>query len=253
MDAVGDDLPLRSFERFQYDSGTADGFWGELRVGSDHLDFSHLGFNGDADVVTLEPIFAYGGERWEVGARLPFLFVDGRACSSCSKLDESGIGDVQVYGKYVYRAEVIHVGGGVDLSLPSGDDDKGLGAGELGVAPFATAAVPIGPVELRTHLGNLFYTDSTSFRGQDIPADVLLYGGGVFWDIRDRFAVRVEAVGARIDRDEFENVVSLQPGLDVRFPLRAVDLLLRANTAAGLTDSAPDWGVAVGLAVLPTR
>ncbi len=262
--ALAAELPMRSFDRFAFDTTTANGFWAELAVGATHSEdeanpFGHQ-TSQDTDAVTIQPTLAYGGASWEAGLLLPYRHVDGKACETfigrtiCADDEEDGFGDINLYGKYIFRSEYVHVGGGLDLSLPSGDEDKGLGAGELGVAPFATAAAIIGPTEVRAHVGNLFFTgsDSWSYYSRH-PSDVLFYGVGLFYAINDRVGVRGELLGSRIDRDDDQDVLAFEPGVDVRIPLGAVDLILRPTAAVGLTDASADWGVGAAVGVVEAR
>jgi len=237
---------MRSFGRFAYDSTTARGFWTELAVASSHFDSESFGYSSKVDVIEVQPTFAYGGENWEAGIQIPYIRVDGRACYGrfgCVKDGSDGIGDIQLFGKYVARFEHVHFGGGLDLSLPSGDEDKGFGAGELGVAPFGTAALVFDQIELRSHVGGMLYTESDDGPYGPIPPRYLFYGGGLFFGLNEYVAVRAEVNGALFDRSRYENDVSFQPGVDVRIPLGVIDMLLRPTGFVGLTHAAPDWGV----------
>jgi Putative MetA-pathway of phenol degradation len=66
------------------------------------------------------------------GSALPCLnatFSDGNSAA--------GIGDVTLRGKYeVYQGERFGVAAGVDVRLPTGDEENFLGSGALGVKPF---------------------------------------------------------------------------------------------------------------------
>jgi len=261
---AADEIPMRSFDRFPFDTATAKGIWAELGVGGAHFEDERNVFGRESsletDTVTVQPTIAYGGDSWEVGLLVPYRYVDAKACllspglTMCEDDQEDGIGDMNLYGKYIFRSEYVHAGAGLDLSLPSGDEDKGLGAGELGIAPFGTAAAVVGPAEVRAHVGNLFFTGSDSWGYYSRrPSDVLLYGVGLFYAIGDRVGVRGELVGSRIDRDEDQDVLAFEPGVDVRIPLGAVDLMIRPTAAVGLTDASADWGagVAIGIHTVP--
>jgi hypothetical protein len=250
------DVPLRSFSRFQYDSGSAHGLWVELDAANSHFERGEGDASAslDVDVIQVGPTLAYGGEAWEAGFIVPYLHSDATVCQpysgGCSKREENGVGDIQTYGKYVWRSESLHLGGGLNLSLPSGDRDKGFGSGEVGVAPFATAALIVGPVEMRTHIGNLFYADDSSAFA---PRDVLFYGGGLFGRLGEHLALRGEIVGSRLDRHDQQNWITFEPGVDVRIPLGAIDLLIRPTASVGLTEASPDWGVGGGIAISPSE
>lgn len=241
-------VPLaRSFERFEYDSGSVEGVWVELRSAYAQFDRSDR-LSSSADVVGVEGLLAYGGDGWELGLRLPYVNVDGED-------DVDGLGDMQLYLKKIMRTEWIHVGAGIDLSLPTGDDDKGLGTGDLGGAPFGTLAVPLSTMEIRAHVGHLFVSDDGSYFSTESP-DVLFYGVGLVGSPRDEVILRLEFLGSRLyyPSSANENAFTLQPGVDVRIPLSSVDLFLRSSLTVGLNDIAPNWGVGVGFTLLlPTQ
>jgi len=62
--------------------------------------------------------------------------------------------------------------------------------------------------------------------------------------------LRAEFLGTTTD-SKFDDptAVTFQPGVDVRIPLGAVDLLIRPTGLVGLTSAAPDWGIGGGIAV----
>lgn len=250
------EVPTRSYGRFAFDSTTARGFWTELGVNFTHFehDFDDEG-KLESDGITVHPTFAYGGEAWEAGVLIPFLQSESRYCPDfgrCSEYDTSGVGDIQLFGKYVARFEHVHIGGGIDLSLPSGNEKKGRGTGQLGVAPFATGAVLVGPVQLRAHLGGMLYADSDYIYGSGrFPRDVLFYGGGAFYGINEIIAVRAEVIGTHIvNQPDFADNVSFQPGVDIRISLGLFDMLIRPTALVGLTDAAPDWGIGGAIALV---
>jgi hypothetical protein len=203
------------------------------------------------DLITVEPRVVYGWEPAEIGLFIPYRRVSVDDPFFGDSLDEDGIGDIRLYGKGMLRSDWVDVGFGLELTFPSGDEDKGLGAGEVGFLPFGTGAVHLGPVDLRAHAGYLAYADQeTRIFGVDVPPNLIVYGGGLFWGINDYVAARAEFLGETTDSDAPDaSAVVFEPGIDVRIPLGAVDLLIRPTGAVGLTDAAFDWGVGGGIAV----
>lgn len=243
-------MPLRSFDRFELDPKTARGLWAEAAtaLAREEEDGSSL------EVITVAPRLVCGWRHLELGVLIPYHFVNvevsvpsGPVFRLDGRREEDGIGDIQLYGKGVLRTELVDGALGLDLSLPSGDEGKGLGAGEVGFLPFGAVGVPVGPAEVRAHVGYRAFVDSDDdhFFDQD-PLDFLLYGFGLFVPFSDHLAGRVEFLGAASDEP---HVVTFEPGLDVRIPLGPADLLLRPTGAVGITGDAPDWGVGGSVAL----
>ena len=83
-----DAVPLRSFSRFELDSGTVDGLWTE--VGTAYSEDRESGVS--TDLATVFGRLAYGGKYAEAGLLFPYHNLDvdlGRSGSA----NEDGIGD----------------------------------------------------------------------------------------------------------------------------------------------------------------
>jgi hypothetical protein len=234
----------RSFDRFQFDAVVNRGLWGEGRIAYSRQD-DPFG-SGDVDVAAAGPRVAYGWRFVEGGLLVPSVYVH-----SDQRSDESGIGDIHLYGKILpLDLDVARAGLGLDVSVPSGDEDKGLGAGEAGFTPFVTAAVRGGPVDVRGHVGYQAFVDSEEdFNGDDFPPDSVVFGVGVFLDIAEIAIGRLELIGQHFDRGGSSTALALEPGIDFRIPARRVSIWLRPTGAVGLTDETFDWGLGFAIAV----
>jgi hypothetical protein len=249
-------VPARSFDRFDLETATADGFWFELGGFYERTSFGPddvEGLDVKLDAWTAFARAAYGGEKWEAGAFIPYRGQDGRAIMDADdtqtrlNVDDNGIGDIQVYGKYIpLDTELLDAGAGVRFSLPSGDDNKGLGTGELGALPFFTAAFNLAFLEARGHVGWEFFTGDND-DGQ--AYDRLVYGFGLIMPLFDRFSMRHEFVGEEMDTGDKPKVVNYVAGLDIRIPIGRYDLLLRPTGLAGINSRAPNWGVGGSIAI----
>jgi hypothetical protein len=108
----------------------------------------------------------------------------------------------------------------------------------------------LGQVDVRMHLGYRAFTGSeTDVFGNAFPANSFVYGGGLFAVLGANVGLRAEFVGQTLQTHRGEDVVSFEPGFDVRWPIGRVDVLVRPTGAVGLTSSAPDWGVGGALTV----
>ena len=114
---------------------------------------------------------------------------------------------------------------GVNFSFPTGDDNDGLGAGEVGALPFFTAAIHLGIADARGHIGRRFFTGSNNNLGT--ATDQLVYGFGIFLPILDHVVFRNEFSGVQLDRTNNPKVVNYIAGLDIRIPILRWDLLIR--------------------------
>ena len=237
-------MAVRSFERFEFDTVTASGLWAEVATSLAHEESQGI----SADLITVESRLVYGAEWIEGGLFIPYerLGVSGPISFAGGEAEENGIGDLQLYGKAVpLRTEWVDAGIGLEISLPSGDESKGLGAGSTGFLPYGMAAVHLGPADLRGHFGyDAFLTSDGTVFGRERAPNVFIYGWGLFGTITDRVGVRTEFVAETFDgANDNRHVLSFEPGFDVRFPLGSIDLLIRPTGAVGLTHDSPDWGV----------
>jgi hypothetical protein len=230
-------VPLRSFERFDLDSGTANGLWAEL--GSTYVEDTDA-----TDLATLFGVLAYGDGDWaEAGLILPYSLVEE---------SDDGIGDLRLYGKLVpVRTRLLDVGAGFEFLFPTGDQDDGLGNDEFGFLPYVTGALHVGPAELRGHGGYRFYDDSDDANGRNPLPESWVYGGALHVPLGDMLTLRLETVGETIDiPGEDADLVFFQPGVDVQLALDGAAVLLRPTLAVGVNDDTPDWGIGGSVVLL---
>ena len=242
-------VPDRAFDGFELESKTVDGFWGELGALYQRTDTSNPDRIGVAGKLTdnTETAFAraaYGqGNKWEGDLFIPYINREGSLTAGGFKNDlgNNGIGDITLSGKYIpIRSDTLDLGAGALLSLPSGDDNKGLGTGEFGAMPFITSSFNLAIVEARGHFGGEFFTGSND---TGLAYNRVVYGGGLFTPIGKYVFFRNEFDGATLyDAPNSPRSVSYFPGLDLRIPIGELDLVLRVTGAIGLSDQAPDWG-----------
>jgi len=238
----------RSFDRFEFDTATARGVWAEVATALAHGETRGFSF----DVITVEPRLVYGGEMGELGLFIPYEHVEAETPSFFGAFtrEENGIGDIRLYGKLIpLRTDLVDAGLGLELSVPTGNDDKGLGTGELGILPYGAVGLHVGPADVRAHFGYEAFTSSNDALGVERAPNVFVYGGGVFAGLTERIGARAEVVGATLDGQSSHSPISFEPGLDLRLPLDGFDLFIRPTGAVGLTSDAPDWGVGGGIAL----
>lgn len=241
-------VAVRSFERFELDSGVAEGLWAEGVVTFKHNSERDKGTGRKTNTsrILAGPRLVYGIDMFEGGLVIPYRRSEEDIENGVSS-SEDGIGDITLYGKAVpLRSEYADLGGGLVISLPSGDKDEDLGTGEAAFLPYVTGAVHLGFLDVLAHGGYSFTVDKTA-----TARDSIWFGGGLHTSMSDRLALRGEFVG-KITRERGEDAtdLSFQPGVDINFPLETVNVLIRPTGAIGMTDDTPDFGVGGSVVVL---
>jgi hypothetical protein len=263
-------VPTRAFDRFELESETGVGFWAEagaLYERQQDVDTAK-GETSGFHSTTAFARFAYGDKKWEAGAFIPYLDVKGNQTLGRATTDvsDNGVGDILLAGKYVpIQSDILDLGAGAALSLPSGDHKRGvgsggaavgvpsagpqqgLGAGELGGLPFITGAFHMAVADVRAHLGGEFFTGSSH---GGAASDRLVYGFGIFLPLCNYAALRNEFSGTNVyDAPDEPKIVNYLPGLDLRLPIGNLDALLRITGAVGVSSRAPSWGAGGSLVI----
>jgi len=268
-------VATRNFDRFELDSDSVTGFWAEAgslfqRTNKNHITDTSIGtfaypglYSGpigtklisgadkkDVDVTTTFARFAYGGDKWEGNLFVPYRQLNGefRSGGNVTDIDENGIGDIQLAAKYVpVRSGLLDLGVGALLSLPSGDDNRRLGGGAFGGAPFITGAMHFALLDIHAHLAPEFFAGWHT-NGQ--ASDRFLYGFDFLVPLCKYAALRNEF--SAVDNYDLNNspkTMSYLPGLDIRVPIGDMDLLLRPTGSVGLTNDSPTWGFGGSIAI----
>lgn len=226
--------PVRQFATFATDAETARGLW--LEVGE--VFGAENDFSPDVDVFRTNFLAAYGQERWEAGALIPFTFVNPNGAESFD-----GWGDLGLYGKFLaVRTERFTFGPGLGVFFPTGE--SGFTTDEYGFQPFLTAGVECGRTFVRSHIGYVGYTG-------DGP-ELLDYSGSVLLPLNDILVLRTELVGQHYfdgAASGLDDPVTILPGVDLRAVDASWQLMFRFSAGAGITDEAPDYQFGISLAV----
>ncbi|MCX8071942.1 MAG: hypothetical protein N3C12_05770 [Candidatus Binatia bacterium] len=234
----------RSFDRYEQEAAVSEGFWVEGAAGVVQDVVKDAVGNKTTSSVDFGALRAsYGMDMFEAGLTFPFWQhseVEVRQGSNVRSRGEEGPGDVSLFAKVLpLRSEYLDAGAGLQVSFPTGDEDKNLGIGEVGVLPFATVAAHLAPFAVRAHGGYRFVSDITP-----TAREAIVYGGGIFYMWNEQLALRSEINGAIVDVPGKENfdLILWQPGVDVRLPMGGYDILLRPTGTYGINEESPDWG-----------
>lgn len=229
----------RSAARFEYDADVAPGLWVE-GLGGHAADSFTTGEEADETSAGLRVV--QGWRSFEFGATARWHQVNPARGASAG-----GFGDTSLFGKVVpLRSDWGNVGAGVEFLAPSGDSQRGLGAGELGIVPFFGAAAHYRQFQLRTHVAYRAYashSDVTDAGATDASIDSVLFGGGLFFEADENFGASCELVGAHESRRGESTPLQIAPSLNFRFTFPEVDLVIRPTGLFGITSEANDWGV----------
>jgi len=175
------------------------------------------GFFADAEQDTDLERTSYGAYGrlgvWEfatVQAEVPFVDADFGDESN------SGIGDVVLsldllayQDLFAFPFVIPHI----DVSLPTGDEDEGLGTGET----VTTIGLSIGTkvYDVLTYVVDVAYALNGGGLAQE-DDNIVLVSGSIVWDITDRFAVLAE--GRVEEKNVFDNYpYIIKGGLVYRF------------------------------------
>jgi hypothetical protein len=139
-------------------------------------------------------IHFYGGASGDYGDSAVYRSADSA----------SGIGDVVVRLKgHVLRGEKTGLALGLDVRLPTGDEEDLLGLGTTGVKPFASFAVTLGHAALHLNAGYLWNGESVlagdpaTGQKEDMP-DQASYAAGMDFGVTKRLTLALDVVGTYI-------------------------------------------------------
>ena len=271
-------VPARSYSRFEFETETHKGYWGELGAFYESTDIkpaSVANTNYDVETITAFARFAYGGENWEANLFLPYRNIDGDLSRTgalpLGNFDEHGIGDIEVTGRFIpLRTSILDAGIGANLRLPTGDKDTGIPpardpvsgattstdpgvpAEEFAALPFFTASFDLAIVDVRGHIGWQFFTGDND---DGVASDRMVYGFGVIMPMRellpygDYFSLRNEFTNVQFDERDTPDVANYQVGFDIRIPVGNMDLILRPTGQMPISRRAPDLGFGGSIAL----
>jgi hypothetical protein len=184
---------------------------------------------------------SYGlGERSELGVILPF-FVQDTDVAGASSVTDNGIGDLELYVKFKRQvATNCSVAGGLELTLPTGNEKKTFGTGELGFNPFLSSRYQRGSIGVGGHVGYRMFTGH--------PDDEFNWGVQFLLRANQQLLFRAEVSGRYFKSfgDEFNDVLLL-PGLDFGF---GENVVFRPTMLIGLSEESPNWGAGLGLVIM---
>lgn len=229
----------RLFMRFAQDAAVVSSYWLEgqafLETGQPPYD-AGSGAGDEAELTGASAIFAMNvAEDFEFGGRLGFLHRDPDRASS-----ESGLGDMDIWGKVRIVTDPVQIALGIDVSLPTGDSDKFLGSGETNVGFFGAVRKDFSWVTLAGNLG-LRINQDPDFDNVTLEGkNSVLIGVGALFPVGKDFVLNAEWSQESERYDGLKTDSRLLGGVQYR---RGSGLTWRGAIATGLSDGAPDTEV----------
>lgn len=211
------------------DTGTVGKGAFEVEVGVDYLRYEN-----DDEEISPGLALTYGlTDNLDIGLGVPFLFLrpdDGP--------DEEGLSDLELCLKYGFLEEAERypslalVG---FVTLPTGDVDKGLGAGNSDMGILLVASKDLCDMTFHCNLGYQYV-------GSGQPNDVFLYGAAFERPLNEKWTLVGEIVGETSAAPDAVNCL-----LGVTYEVKE-NLVLDFGVSYDLADEedSPDYGLTMG-------
>ncbi|HXQ24619.1 MAG TPA: OmpA family protein [Candidatus Acidoferrales bacterium] len=186
----------------------------------------------------------------ELGFDIPG-YIQSLKFANGTRKNAQDVGDILMYLK-IKRAVAEHcsVGAGMELTLPNGPVQKGLGTGEMSFNPNVSTRYQRGRLAIGANVGYQMYTGDTRTQTaiNDFQAvDVFNYGTEVIVRGSALYALRVELAGRVFNQHGTRyHDLTVLPGVDFNV---ANNLIIRPQGMAGGTGTALDWGIGLGIAM----
>lgn len=225
---------------------------GKFNVGSRLIHSSKEENNVTSSNNLIPTTLTYGiMSNLEVAGVLPYT---SRKEENGSTSDESGLGDVELLGKYkvMGAAEgmpaVALVG---KVKLATGDDEKDLGTGALDFGVGAAASMNLGVVNGHGNLGYVITGENDDAKKN--PGDQILYNLALDFPVSPQLTLFGELNGIKAgeaeddgetDKDSDSNEVYMGPG--AKFALESYGAVIDGIIQFGVTDDARDWRAGIG-------
>lgn len=170
---------------------------------------------------------------------IPYLWIKEK--SDLIKTSERGISDAILDVKLrFYEKDGLSFAVKPGLSFPTGDDDKGLGAGKMGYHLYLIGTKETGPW---TFLANLGYIRNGADSDTD-EKNIWHVSFGAAYAINTHWKICADVVAERnTDKDSDNDPVSAVAGV-IYSPTKNIDLDL--GLKRGITSSATDWSLMAG-------
>ncbi len=249
--AAAQQLPdLRIPQQLPFDAEVATNVWADAYVG--YRTYGDSSVTAEAEDLYLHADFAFELlKNLELGGSIELISrdFDNEAIGS-----ESGPGDLFAWGKYqFYRSGNKAFNAGAFLSLPTGDDDKGLGTGNVEPGVFVSGGLHSGAGAL--FQGYLGLRQNGDFDGPGDPEGdsdegqtSVLLGIGAATDVNPDLVAfaSFDFESERYDDGEAFSQLSVGARWRLSGPWK-----LQGLAGLGISDAAPDFYLGAGVVYAP--
>jgi len=191
----------------------------------------------DSDLYSFQLVGGYLASSYDMSISVPYLVQhDGAGYTN------TGLGDVLFQIGHSLRsrqADGFSVDGSLMVKLPTADESKGLGTGQLDVGLVMDIGHQWPPFSGSLRAG-FINTGDTAVENYN---DSFLYGIS-FFRLAGRFGNYLSVDGRTAALDNVADPLELQIGT---FYAVNADYVLNANAVFGLAASSPDYGLSIGL------
>lgn len=187
--------------------------------------------NNGYDVYTAAPYVRFGlAQNFAVFADVPYVSI-----SPDSGESESGLGDVDIGAEFVAYQDIFgypFIMPHADVSLDTGDEDKGLGAGKTQFTVGASVGTVV--MDMFHYVIDARYTfkgkdDDDKNVNDDDNDNYFTFAGAFIWDLNEQFSLLVEGKGTNRKNDKGDYPWYAQGG----FSYKATENLMIAILGGG--------------------
>jgi hypothetical protein len=176
----------------------------------------------------------------DIAVGIPYMFIDQKSDDGSIDSNDSGISDTTLDVKVrIFEKDGLSLAVKPGLSFPTGDDDKGLGAGKIGYHLFVIGAKEVGPWTFLTNIGYIRNeTDSDEEKNIWHMSVAATFAVDKHWKI-----VGDAGVQRNTDKDGGDDPIYALAGV-IYSPAENIDLDLGIKT--GVTSSETDLSLMAG-------
>lgn len=197
----------------------------KIRLDFDSLDLTGDGESGTERGVRLEAEYAFF-PSFSIELDVPYVSLGPEGEPSTSGLDNISVGFK--FANFAFADRGVLLGYGLELGLPTGDDEKGIGSSNLlEIAPFLAVGYKRRALELVSFLEFGIPTNQDEAKGQEVETE-LGFNLSALYHFSPRWQGLLELDGEEVlsgEEEEGHSVLNLTPGVKFR-PVAGNSLLL---------------------------
>lgn len=206
----------------------------KIRIDFNSLDIQAGDEVGRESGVQLEAEYAFH-PSFSIEVDVPWVSLDPEGEPKVSGLGNIGLGFK--FANFAFADQGVLLGYGLELGLPTGDDEKGTGSSNLlEVAPFLAVGYKHRKLELVSFLEFGIPTHQNEEKGQEVETE-LGFNLSALYHVSSRWQALLELDGEEVlsGEEEGHSVLNLTPGVKFR-PVAGKSLLVGAGVSFPLSN-----------------